>query len=525
VTSSSADSTTYDVESPTAASAPVSFDTCVVYLLGYPGMGKRTIGKHLASLLDGVLVDNALINRPLLELFRWDGVTLLPPGIWDYAVPIKEAVLATIEDLAPTSNSYVFTNVIEEGPDAAQEFDRVRSLAHRRQSLFLAVMLTCDIDAQVSRIDNPDRIALRKGSDPEGYRGHRLTTRLYQTSSSEVIHLDTTTTPPADNAERIHQELFRRGLSTTRDRGTAQLLEPAIVRRIEAAMTAHLGKTWRMSSGADLSERSSHPAFVLRGDDSHAVFAKLTASGATSQVATELAGLQLIANAGVPTPAPIGSGQVDLPEGSAMLLLQALDERTDRSTTDWQAIGRALATLHNVEGKSYGAAADGYFGSLRLDNAAVDSNTWAEFYGLRRIAPYLRTARDAGSVDAITTARVETLLQRLPDLVGPDPGPHLLHGDAQHHNFVSTDAGAFMIDVSPYFGHPELDLALLDYFAPVPPETWRAYQEIRPIDNGFEQRRELWRVFAYLSILTVDTVTQLGRSVYQRLDDALDSYL
>jgi predicted kinase len=46
------------------------FETCVVFMLGYPGMGKRTVGSHLAELLDAVLVDNQLINRPLLELFR-----------------------------------------------------------------------------------------------------------------------------------------------------------------------------------------------------------------------------------------------------------------------------------------------------------------------------------------------------------------------------------------------------------------------------------------------------------------------
>lgn len=188
-----------------------SYETCVVFMLGYPGMGKRTIGSHLATLLDGVLVDNTLINRPLIELFQWDGVKRLPPEIWDRVIPIRDAVLGTIEDLAPRSNSYVFTNVIEEGPAAADQYDRIRSMAHRRGSLFLAVMLTCDIDVQVSRIDNADRVALRKGSDPEGYRGHRLSTKLYQPPADEVIHLDTTTTPPASNAERIQQVLRERG--------------------------------------------------------------------------------------------------------------------------------------------------------------------------------------------------------------------------------------------------------------------------------------------------------------------------
>jgi hypothetical protein len=186
-------------------------NTCIVFVLGHPGTGKRTVGGQLAQQLDGVLVDNALVNRPLLELFRWDGVSPLPPAIWEYVVPVRQAVLRTIEDLAPASNSYVFTNVVPDGPTAHEEYDTLRALARRRGSLFLAVMLGCDLDEQVSRIDNPDRVALRKGSDPEGYRRYTLTTPLFQPPPAEVLHLDTTSTPPADNARRIVDELRNRG--------------------------------------------------------------------------------------------------------------------------------------------------------------------------------------------------------------------------------------------------------------------------------------------------------------------------
>lgn len=204
--------------SPPAPTSPTGrsdrrFDTCVVFMLGYPGMGKRTVGGELAKLLDGVLVDNALINRPVLELFQWDGIILLPPTIWTYAGRIRDAVIATIEELAPPTNSYVFTNVLEEGPDGAEGYERIRSLAARRRSLFLAVLLTCDIDVQVSRIANPDRVALRKGADPEGYRRHRLTSTLYQPPEAEVFSIDTTDTTPAENAQLILAELVRRGLT------------------------------------------------------------------------------------------------------------------------------------------------------------------------------------------------------------------------------------------------------------------------------------------------------------------------
>lgn len=257
-----------------------------------------------------------------------------------------------------------------------------------------------------------------------------------------------------------------------------------------------------------------------------AVFAKLVAgSDAGVQVDSELAGLRLIKSSGVLVAVPVGSGRVELPDGSVVLLFEALQERIDRSSRDWQSIGRTLGIIHSTRGETYGAEADGCFGPLRQRNAPVESATWAEFYAVRRVLPWLRTARDAGSMDAATAARVEALVARLPELAGPDPGPGLLHGDAQHHNFVSTEAGAVVIDPAPYFGHPEVDLALVDYFSPVPAQTWSAYAEIRPIDPDFDARRELWRVFAYLGILTVDAGSELGRGCYGRLRSALDRYV
>lgn len=188
------------------------YQTCIVFLLGYPGVGKRTVGTHLAELLDGVLVDNQLINLPLLTLFKWDGKFPIPMEIWERVAPIRNAVLGTIEDLAPKSNSYVFTNVLEEDQDGASQYINLRSLAQRRGSLFLSVLLNCDVDEQVRRIDTPDRIARLKGSDPEGYRRHRQHTKLFQPPSEEVMHVDTTEIDARQNAETIYETLIGRGL-------------------------------------------------------------------------------------------------------------------------------------------------------------------------------------------------------------------------------------------------------------------------------------------------------------------------
>jgi len=195
-----------------------------------------------------------------------------------------------------------------------------------------------------------------------------------------------------------------------------------------------------------------------------------------------------------------------------------------RSRSDWEQIGRTLATIHQARAGRFGLESAGYFGPLAQDNRPVPGNTWAEFYAERRVLPWLRTATDAGHVPIDDAHRIDRILTRLEVLAGPEPEPTLLHGDAQHHNLVSTPGSAVVIDASPYYGHPEIDLALVDYFTAVPPALFAAYAEIAPIDPGFTQRRELWRIFAYLGVLTVSRDDPWGRSFRGRLTDAVNLY-
>ena len=189
------------------------YETTVVFLLGYPGMGKRTVGSALATLIDAVLLDNATIHGVLLDPFRWDGVAPLPAEIWDRVAPIRQALFGVIEDLAPPSNSYVFTNALEDEESSVDHYESIKALAARRGSLFLAVQLDCDIDVQVRRIDNPDRIALRKGADPPGYRWHRQNVKMFEPPAEDRFDIDTTATSPQENAGLIRAELVRRGFA------------------------------------------------------------------------------------------------------------------------------------------------------------------------------------------------------------------------------------------------------------------------------------------------------------------------
>lgn len=284
---------------------------------------------------------------------------------------------------------------------------------------------------------------------------------------------------------------------------------------VEAAVTRHLARPWAASQCRDMTEFACHPAAIF-SDGAYGVFAKYSAAAnGREQFEVELAGLRLLAErAGVLTPTPIGIVQVQVPAPSVasgtVLVLEAVPA-VERGPQQWREIGQALARIHRREGERFGLPTDGYFGPLSQDNTPLDD--WPAFYARRRLEPALRQAVDAGNLPADVARRVDRLIARLPALCGPAVRPTLLHGDAQQNNWISTARGPVVIDPAAYYGHPEMDLAFLDIWQPVPEEVLAAYGEERPIDPGFGERRELWRLWGYLAAVTVEGPAYLPRLV------------
>jgi protein-ribulosamine 3-kinase len=305
------------------------------------------------------------------------------------------------------------------------------------------------------------------------------------------------------------------------------LLAEEVRSAIESEASRHLGRRWVADAFTDLADRASHPCGLLHGEP-FSVFAKLSLDRtAGEQFRAELNGLAFLRQrARIVTPVPVGSGLVQLAKG-ALLLFEALSEQATEARTrdDWRSIGYTLAALHQVHDPQFGLDHfNGFFGPLAQDNRPVTANRWADFYAERRLAPRLRSAVDSGHLPMALAADIEHLQRRLPTVCGPEPQPTLLHGDAQQNNFISTDTGTVVIDAAPYFGHPEIDLALVDYFQPVPDDVFDAYREITVIDPGFTERRELWRTFGYLAVVTVDGDNPFGRRILAQLADAVRRY-
>ena len=166
----------------------------VACLVGFPGVGKLTIARHLARITAAIVVDNHWINDPILKLVIVDGSAAVPESVWPQVAKVREAVLETIVTLAPLATNYIFTYAgSNEDPADRKAFDDYREVARQRGSQFIPVRLLCNERELVRRIQSEERKG-RKLTDPtEAIQNVRTFTpldpRVPGTLSLDVTHL------------------------------------------------------------------------------------------------------------------------------------------------------------------------------------------------------------------------------------------------------------------------------------------------------------------------------------------------
>jgi fructosamine-3-kinase len=164
--------------------------------------------------------------------------------------------------------------------------------------------------------------------------------------------------------------------------------------------------------------------------------------------------------------------------------------------------GRRLAALHAAGAPAFGAGPPGepeqaWIGSAPMRNVA--SPEWAPWYAEYRVAPYLRSARDAGDLTREEAAVVEQVCAALPALAGPAEPPARLHGDLWSGNVLWAPDGAWLIDPAAHGGHRETDLAMLALFGcPHLDAVLATYGEAAPLADGWRERVPLHQLFPLL---------------------------
>jgi protein-ribulosamine 3-kinase len=173
--------------------------------------------------------------------------------------------------------------------------------------------------------------------------------------------------------------------------------------------------------------------------------------------------------------------------GKAFILLERFDLVRKG---DFAAMGRALANLHRQTGPRFGWSRDNYIGLAPQVNAW--RGAWADFFRECRLKPQLERAR------------LELRWERIDELLkGHSPAPSLLHGDLWTGNAGFTAEGPVVFDPAVYYGDRETDVAMTELFGGFPREFYEAYDDVLPLDPGYEERKHLYNLYHLLNHLNL----------------------
>ncbi len=206
----------------------------------------------------------------------------------------------------------------------------------------------------------------------------------------------------------------------------------------------------------------------------------------------EAAGLRWLAEVegGVPVPEVLAAA-------SDCVVVEWVEQSSKTPVEAAVSFGQQLAATHAAGADGWGLDHDGFIGRLPLPNKTADS--WPEFYAVRRVLPYLKLARDRGSISETDAAAVEAVVGKLTGLL-PDEAPARLHGDLWNGNCLwGQDLAIHVIDPAAHGGHRELDLAMLHLFGLTHlPRVMAAYDEAQPLAEGWEDRLGIHQLFPLL---------------------------
>lgn len=220
----------------------------------------------------------------------------------------------------------------------------------------------------------------------------------------------------------------------------------------------------------------------------------------------EAQGLKTISTkGGFLTPEVIAKGEA----GTEQFLILAWVESTNHH--DWELFGSQLARMHQSTQESFGFEIDNYIGSIQQFNDAFDR--WVEFYIVMRLDYMLELAFNKGALPKEMTLSFQRLYAKLDDYI-PKESPALLHGDLWSGNFINSEKGIYLIDPAVYYGHREMDLAMMHLFGGFDATLFESYHRSFALENGWKERLDLHQLYpllVHVNLFGGGYVDQVGR--------------
>jgi fructosamine-3-kinase len=179
----------------------------------------------------------------------------------------------------------------------------------------------------------------------------------------------------------------------------------------------------------------------------------------------------------------------------------------NRKKNFFEDFGRSFAEMHKFSSNTFGFFEDNYIGSNPQINIPDEKEkiNWTLFYFNKRILFQLQLAKRFGNATEELRKAISKLENKIEDIIkGSEEKPSLLHGDLWSSNYMVDENGdAVLIDPAVYYGHREADLGMTKLFGGFSTEFYRAYNETFPLEDGYEYRENIYKLYHVLNHLNL----------------------
>lgn len=292
--------------------------------------------------------------------------------------------------------------------------------------------------------------------------------------------------------------------------------------KIEHEISAVIGEIFRIKEHTNIAGGDTNQAYrisgvVGEGSRSKKIhfFVKINQQQ-LDMFAAEAAGLQELEKAhAIRVPHVICNG---IEANQSYLVLENLSLVT--ATTDAAKIlGQQLAALHKNTSAQFGWSRDNTIGATVQINSNTD--TWIDFWREHRLGFQLDLAKQNGASHTLCIKGADLLNNLAYFFTAYKPKASLLHGDLWSGNYGYLKSGEPVIfDPAVYYGDRETDIAMTELFGGFPAGFYSAYNEVWPLDEGYQQRKILYNLYHILNHFNL-----FGGGYAMQAENMIDSLL
>jgi len=268
--------------------------------------------------------------------------------------------------------------------------------------------------------------------------------------------------------------------------------------KIKTILEEKLGS--KIKSFSSLPGGCINDAFKVTTDNGSNFFLKYNSSASNDMFIKEVNGLKELAKANaIRIPKVLGFNE-------DYIMLEYISTGNKRKIF-FEEFGRRFAEMHKFTSNEFGFFEDNYIGSNSQKNIPdeKEKTNWTAFYFNKRILSQLQLAEKLGNSTSELRKGISKLENKIQEIIGnTQEKPSLLHGDLWSGNYMVDENGdAVFIDPAVYYGHREADLGMTKLFGGFNSEFYRAYNETFPLEDGYEYRENIYKLYHVLNHLNL----------------------